>query len=533
MAWPVPRALRRLARRRSRTSSTRCRCAARVPAVVTIHDLSFERDPSVMGRRDRLDLPRRRPARGARAARVLAVSERTKDDLVELYGVAAGADRRHAARRRRRLSRPGTARRRLVPAARRRGPGAEEPARRGRRGRGARAAARRRRAEPRRRGLADELERRGADVRGYVTQDELVELYRGAACLVMPSRYEGFGLPVARGDGVRHAGRRRAGRRAARGRRRRGRLRRARASWPTAMRRGARRAGARSWRRGSSGRRRSRWDETARRTLAVYREVLGSHEGLGGRHLARPPRGARRVAARRSLPQVDEVVVIANLPGSAAGRSARRPRDRAARGRAASPPTSTPAWPRRRRARPRRQPGCGARAGRGRRRSATFMAGAPALRRRRARSCSTPTAAGSRRAAASRRSGARSSGARRCGVLRPAARAPARPLPPRRAADRAGRRPTGCSAGSSCSGARCSTSSAASTRASGCTARRSTSATGRRRRGGSAGTSRPRWSRHRWDALTDQRLLDAAHALALARACSASSASTPSALEAL
>jgi glycosyltransferase involved in cell wall biosynthesis len=29
-----------------------------------------------------------------------------------------------------------------------------------------------------------------------VTQDELVELYRGAVCLVMPSRYEGFGLPV-------------------------------------------------------------------------------------------------------------------------------------------------------------------------------------------------------------------------------------------------------------------------------------------------------------------------------------------------
>ena len=44
--------------------------------------------------------------------------------------------------------------------------------------------------------LARELEHRGARLRGYVTQDELVELYRGAACLVMPSRYEGFGLPV-------------------------------------------------------------------------------------------------------------------------------------------------------------------------------------------------------------------------------------------------------------------------------------------------------------------------------------------------
>ena len=27
-------------------------------------------------------------------------------------------------------------------------------------------------------------------------QDELVELYRGAACLLQTSRYEGFGLPV-------------------------------------------------------------------------------------------------------------------------------------------------------------------------------------------------------------------------------------------------------------------------------------------------------------------------------------------------
>ena len=31
---------------------------------------------------------------------------------------------------------------------------------------------------------------------GYVPQDELVELYRGAACLLQTSRYEGFGLPV-------------------------------------------------------------------------------------------------------------------------------------------------------------------------------------------------------------------------------------------------------------------------------------------------------------------------------------------------
>src|SRR5207302_1462946 len=31
---------------------------------------------------------------------------------------------------------------------------------------------------------------------GFVTEDELAALYRGASVLVMPSTYEGFGLPV-------------------------------------------------------------------------------------------------------------------------------------------------------------------------------------------------------------------------------------------------------------------------------------------------------------------------------------------------
>ena len=44
--------------------------------------------------------------------------------------------------------------------------------------------------------LAEELRRRGADVRGYVAKDELVRLYQQASCLVFPSRYEGFGLPL-------------------------------------------------------------------------------------------------------------------------------------------------------------------------------------------------------------------------------------------------------------------------------------------------------------------------------------------------
>jgi alpha-1,3-rhamnosyl/mannosyltransferase len=44
--------------------------------------------------------------------------------------------------------------------------------------------------------LAAELRRRGARVEGYVETARLAELYRGAACLVQSSRYEGFGLPV-------------------------------------------------------------------------------------------------------------------------------------------------------------------------------------------------------------------------------------------------------------------------------------------------------------------------------------------------
>ena len=32
-------------------------------------------------------------------------------------------------------------------------------------------------------------------MRGFVTRDELRELYRGARAFVYPSRYEGFGLP--------------------------------------------------------------------------------------------------------------------------------------------------------------------------------------------------------------------------------------------------------------------------------------------------------------------------------------------------
>lgn len=163
------------------------------PAVVTVQDLSWERDPSVFGLADLLTFKVfvRRAVR--RAKRVLAISERTKRDLLELYRTPPGkvvvtplapdpAFRPAGEHdsfllfvsaiepRKQPLAAIDAANevgRKLVVV----GPPKDEE-------------------------LTAELRRRGADVRGYVPQDELVRLYQHAACLVFPSRYEGFGLPV-------------------------------------------------------------------------------------------------------------------------------------------------------------------------------------------------------------------------------------------------------------------------------------------------------------------------------------------------
>jgi glycosyltransferase involved in cell wall biosynthesis len=192
MAWSLPRLLRRV-----KPAVAHFQYALPpllpCPAVVTVHDLSFERDATTMSRRDRLVFRTVVPRAVRRAAVVFAVSERTRSDLIELYGTPAekivvtpnavdpafspageadgyllfvGAIQRRknplaAADAAAAVGMP------LVVA----GP-AKEPE------------------------LARELERRGADLRGYVDKTELATLYRRAACLVFPSRYEGFGLPL-------------------------------------------------------------------------------------------------------------------------------------------------------------------------------------------------------------------------------------------------------------------------------------------------------------------------------------------------
>jgi glycosyltransferase involved in cell wall biosynthesis len=194
MAWTLPRLLRRLRPGLAHFVHA-IPPGLPCPAVLTVQDLSFERDRSAMGLRERLVFKLVVPWSARRAAHVLAISERTRDDLVELYGLPAE-----------RITvtplapdpdfRPGeTAHDGFLLFV-----SAVEPRK------DPLAALEAARAAglplvvvgPLRDGsLVRALRAGGADVRGYVSKAELVRLYQGASCLVFPSRYEGFGLPVA------------------------------------------------------------------------------------------------------------------------------------------------------------------------------------------------------------------------------------------------------------------------------------------------------------------------------------------------
>jgi glycosyltransferase involved in cell wall biosynthesis len=251
-------------------------------SVVTVHDLSFEHFADVMNLKDRLLFRTQVPRAARRADRILTGSEWTKRDLIERYRLPPdkiavtpyGVDPVFTQDGPRPNGRyalfvsaiqprkdpltaiealplvDGDLRLVLVGDEKR---GGDEV-----------------------RGAIDRL---GLDHRvelaGYVEHEGLAELYRGAACLVFPSRYEGFGLPVleamASGTPVvattAGAVPEVAGDAAIL----------VEPGDPEALAEGIRRALAERDRLVAAGLERAKqfsWAETARRTLAVYRELL-------------------------------------------------------------------------------------------------------------------------------------------------------------------------------------------------------------------------------------------------------------------
>ncbi len=271
MAWRVPRLLRRL-----RPSLAHFQHALPprppCPTVVTLHDLSFQRSRHAMPLTDTIAFRATVPRSARRATRVIAVSERTKRDIVELYGVPPeriaviphGVDPA--------FSPAADGPTGGLPALRRRDPAAQGPAHRGRCGRRRRASARRRRT-----GEGPEAGRRAAPSRRRSPRIRR----QGRAGRALPARrraraavaLRGLRTAGAGGDGLRDAGRRRCGAGAARGR---GRRRGPRGGRPVRRSRahGARRSSSGSSRAGLERARLFSWEEAARRTVEVYVEAL-------------------------------------------------------------------------------------------------------------------------------------------------------------------------------------------------------------------------------------------------------------------
>ena len=166
------------------------------------------------------------------------------------------------------------------------------------------------------RAVREEIRRLGLERRvelpGYVSKHELASLYRGAACLVFPSRDEGFGLPVVEamacgtpvvatatgaipevaGDAAILV----------------------EPGDPAAVAEGIVRALAERDRLVAAGLERARlftWAETARRTLE---RLPGAPVSVAAVVVTHGPEPGLDRCIRSLLPQVDELVVVANLP---------------------------------------------------------------------------------------------------------------------------------------------------------------------------------------------------------------------------
>ena len=87
MAWSLPRLLRRQRPELAHFQHV-LPLGWHGPSIVTLHDLHFERDPDAMGLIDRLTFKTFVPRAVRRAVHVIAVSERTKRDAIELYGIS-------------------------------------------------------------------------------------------------------------------------------------------------------------------------------------------------------------------------------------------------------------------------------------------------------------------------------------------------------------------------------------------------------------------------------------------------------------
>ncbi len=203
LAWQLPRIVKQISTRLAHFHYI-IPPTYRGRSVVTVHDLSFVVLPELEDRFDGWALRRLVPQSIKRAGRVFTVSEWTKQDLVDRYNLSPhkivvtpnGVDPRYQPEGKRPDRHPyllfvGALRPRKDPLCALRAfvqmPGKLDLVMIGPdKGLGG---------QVRRFVEEHKLEGR-VEVLGHVPFEQLVSYYRGAECLMLPTRYEGFGLPV-------------------------------------------------------------------------------------------------------------------------------------------------------------------------------------------------------------------------------------------------------------------------------------------------------------------------------------------------